>query len=71
MNLKSNLSKLITACTQFINSRIKMKIKNINKLSKNFINKISKKLNILVLVGEIIEGKLIYLQKGVSQKIKI
>lgn len=71
MNLKSNLSKLITACTQFINSRIKMKMKNINKLSKNFINKISKKLNILVLVGEIIEGKLIYLQKGVSQKIKI
>lgn len=71
MNLRNNLSKLITACIQFINSHIKMKLKNINKLYKNFINKILKKLNILVQVEEIIVGKLIYLQKDVTQKIKI
>lgn len=47
-----------------------MKMRNINKSCKNFINKILKKLNILVQVGEIIVGKLIYLQKEVTQKIK-
>ena len=71
MNLKNNLNKLITACIQYINLHIRMKMRNINKLYKNFINKILKKLNILVQVEEIIEGKLIYLQKEVTQKIKI